>query len=66
MKRLYRSRSNRVVAGICGGLGELYEIDPTLIRLALVFTGLATGIMPALVTYVIGSIVIPDRPLPSE
>jgi phage shock protein C len=66
MKRLYRSRKDRKVAGICGGMGELYDIDPTLIRLGLVFLGLATGIMPLLVAYIMGAIIIPQEPLPEE
>ncbi|HUW94975.1 MAG TPA: PspC domain-containing protein [Anaerolineae bacterium] len=66
MKRLYRSRTDKMVAGICGGMGELYDIDPTLIRLALVFLGLATAIVPLLVAYIVGAIIIPLGPLPEE
>jgi phage shock protein C len=66
VKRLYRSRTDRMVAGICGGLGEVYNLDPTLIRLGLVFLGLATAIMPLLVAYILGIIIIPQGPLPEE
>ena len=66
MKRLYRSRTDKMVAGICGGMGELYDIDPTLIRLALVFLGLATAVMPLLVAYIVGAIIIPLGPAPEE
>jgi phage shock protein C len=66
MRKLYRSQKDRVLAGICGGMGEVYDIDPTLIRLVLVFLGLATGIVPLLVTYVVGVIIVPQGPLPSE
>ncbi|NIN69071.1 MAG: PspC domain-containing protein [Anaerolineae bacterium] len=59
MKKLYRSREDRMVAGICGGIGEAYEIDPTLVRLGVVFLGLATGVMPVLVAYIIGMFIIP-------
>jgi phage shock protein PspC (stress-responsive transcriptional regulator) len=55
-----------MIAGICGGMGAVYDIDPTLIRLGLVFLGLATGIVPLLVTYVVGAIIIPQGPLPEE
>jgi phage shock protein C len=55
-----------MVAGICGGLGEVYNLDPTLIRLGLVFLGLATGIMPLLIAYILGIIIIPQGPLPEE
>jgi phage shock protein C len=66
VKKLYRSRTDRKVAGICGGLGEVYNLDPTLIRLGLVFLGLATAIMPLLVAYILGIIIIPQGPLPEE
>jgi len=66
MKRLYRSRTARMIAGIWGGMGAVYDIDPTLIRLGLVFLGLATGIVPLLVTYIVGAIIIPLGPLPEE
>ena len=66
MKRLYRSKTDRMVAGICGGLGEVYNLDPTLIRLTLVFLGLATAIMPLLIAYIVGIIIIPQGPLPEE
>ena len=42
-KRLYRSRDNRMIAGVCGGLGEYFNIDPTLIRLLLLFLTLWGG-----------------------
>jgi phage shock protein C len=62
MKRLYRSSEDKKIAGICGGLGELFSIDPTLIRLAFVFIGLVTGIIPIMVAYIIGWIIIPLAP----
>jgi phage shock protein C len=63
MKRLYRSRTDRIIAGIYGGTGDVCDIDPTLIRLVLVFLGLATGIVPLLVAYIVGAIIIPLGPL---
>lgn len=58
-KRLYRSRENRMVAGVCGGLGEYLEIDPTLIRLAWVFLTLAGGF--GLIAYFLAVIIMPER-----
>jgi phage shock protein C len=62
MKRIYRSRTDRKLAGICGGLGELFEVDPTLVRLAMVFGTIATGVFPLFITYVIGWWIIPEGP----
>jgi len=59
MKRIYRSQEDRKIAGILGGLGELFDIDPTLLRVLFVFIGLATGVIPLIVAYLIGWIIIP-------
>jgi len=59
IKRLYRSKKNRVIAGVCGGIGEYFNIDPTLIRLIwilLVFAG-GSGIL----AYIIAWIIIPEE-----
>lgn len=61
MKKMYRSHTNRVIAGICGGLGELYAIDPTLLRLIFVFVMLVTGIFPLTITYIIAWFVLPMK-----
>jgi phage shock protein PspC (stress-responsive transcriptional regulator) len=66
MKRLYRSSEDRMIAGVCGGLGEVYGIDPTLLRLGLVLLGLVTAILPMLVVYILATIIIPVGPLPEE
>ncbi len=61
MKRIYRSEEDKKIAGILGGLGELFDIDPTLCRLLFVFIGLATGMIPLAVAYLVGWIIIPKR-----
>ena len=62
VKRLYRSRTDKKIAGICGGLGEIFAADSTLIRLAVVFIGLVTAIVPILVAYIVGWMIIPVSP----
>ncbi|MFB0515345.1 MAG: PspC domain-containing protein [Candidatus Neomarinimicrobiota bacterium] len=62
MQKLYRSRTDQKIAGICGGLGEIYHFDANLIRLALVFVGLVTQIVPAVVTYLVAWIILPEKP----
>ena len=59
-KKLYRSKNNRMIAGICGGLGEYFNIDPTVIRLAAVFFTLWWG--GGLLLYLIAWFVIPEEP----
>ncbi len=60
MKRLYRSQTDRKIAGILGGLGELYNIDPNLLRLLAVLLFLVSGFFPVLFTYIIAWIILPD------
>lgn len=61
-KRLYRSRDQRMIAGVCGGLGEFFGIDPTLVRLLFVL-GTLLGFPGALALgYLIMLIVVPEEP----
>ncbi len=59
MQRLYRSQHNKKIAGICGGLGELMDVDPTIIRLAAVILGIATGFFPFFVGYLVAWWIVP-------
>lgn len=59
MKKLYRSNTDRRIAGVCGGLAEYFDIDPAIIRIVLVVLFLMGGI--GLVTYLIFWICIPLR-----
>lgn len=62
VKKLYRSKSNRVLAGVCGGLAEYFNVDATLVRvLWLVFT-LFSGVFPGLIAYIISIGIIPVKP----
>ncbi|HIT38640.1 MAG TPA: PspC domain-containing protein [Candidatus Caccoplasma intestinavium] len=61
VKRLYRSSDNRVFAGICGGLGEYFDVDPTVVRVVYVLLSLLTAFMGVLL-YIILLFVIPNRP----
>lgn len=54
MKRLYRSRSNRVLFGVCGGLGEYFNIDPVIFRLLFIFFGFVF-------LYFIAALIIPEE-----
>jgi phage shock protein C len=62
MKRLYRSEKNKVVAGIIGGLGEHFDIDPVLARLAWLLVLIATGIFPGVIVYLVAMLVVPRHP----
>ena len=60
VKRIYRSRDERMLAGVCGGIGEYFGMDPTLVRLLFVF-GTLVGFQGVL-AYVILMILVPEEP----
>lgn len=62
MKRLCRSYTDKKIAGVCGGLGEYLNIDPTIIRLLAVVGGLVTALVPFFVGYIIAWIIVPEAP----
>jgi phage shock protein C len=63
-KQLYRSRENRMIGGVCGGLGEYFDIDPTLVRVLFVF-GAFLGVPGALVLiYLVMLVLVPQETLP--
>jgi len=55
-KRLYRSSSNKWIAGVCGGLGEYFNIDPLIFRLVFIFL-----IGPNVLAYILCLILIPSE-----
>jgi phage shock protein C len=60
-KRLFRSNENRVLGGILGGIGEYFNIDPTVIRLGFVVLALVTAVFPCLIGYFIAYLIIPEQ-----
>ncbi len=62
MKKLYRSTTDRMIAGVCGGLAEYVNVDPTIIRLAVAFLTCATAIVPGVAVYFLAMIIVPEKP----
>ena len=60
-RRFVRSRSNRVLAGVCGGIAEYNGSDPTMVRLLATVLGIVTGIFPMLILYLIAAVIVPER-----
>ncbi len=58
-KRLYRSRRNSMIAGVCDGLAEYLNMDPTVVRLIYVLLSLFTAAFPGLLVYIIAAIIMP-------
>ena len=63
-RRLYRSRTDRMIGGVCGGLAQFFTIDATIIRLLFVFAALFGG--TSLLVYLVMLLVVPEEPLPKD
>ena len=59
-KKLYKSSTDKKLAGVCGGIAEYFNIDSTLVRLAWVVFGLLGG--SGVLAYIIAALIMPDRP----
>ena len=60
-KRLYRSRKSRILAGVCGGLGDYFNIDPVIVRLLFVLFTVLGG--AGILVYIIAWIIVPEEPV---
>jgi phage shock protein C len=61
MQHVYRSKENKIWAGVLGGVGEYFDVDPTLLRLLWLLLVVATGILPGIIVYIIAVFVVPKR-----
>jgi phage shock protein C len=59
MKKLTKSSSNKMVCGVCAGIGNYFNIDPTVIRVVWAILSLICAFFPGVIAYVIAAIVIP-------
>ncbi len=60
MNRLYRSNKDKILAGVCGGLGEYFKVDPVIVRLLWVVFSLVYGV--GILIYIIAWIIVPVNP----
>lgn len=61
-KRFMKSRTDKVLSGVCGGTAAYFDWDPTLVRLGWVLLTVVTGVFPGLVAYVVLALVAPEEP----
>ena len=61
LKKLYRSKNNRVISGILGGIGEYLNVDPVVIRIAFVAIAVFTGFVPGIIFYLVALAIIPNK-----
>jgi phage shock protein C len=60
-KRLYRSETNKVLCGVIGGVGEYFDIDPTILRLGYIILAFMSGFFPALIGYFFAVLIVPKK-----
>ena len=60
-RRLRRSRKDRLIAGICGGLAEYFVLDPTLVRVLYVLVSILSAAFPGILVYLILWLVVPEE-----
>ncbi|MCJ7491189.1 MAG: PspC domain-containing protein [Dehalococcoidia bacterium] len=61
MERLYRSSTQRMLSGVCGGLGEYFNIDPTLVRIVYILVTIATGVLLGIGLYIVLWLIVPSQ-----
>ena len=61
-KKLYRSRNDKMLAGVCAGLAKYFELDPTLVRLGLVVATLIS-LGGGILFYIIAWLIVPEEPM---
>lgn len=61
-KRLYRSKKNKIIGGVCGGIAEYLDIDPTVIRVIYVILTVFTGFILGIIAYLLLWLIIPREP----
>ena len=61
MKRLYKSETDKKFFGVCAGLAEYFDVDPTLMRAGYAFIAIITGVIPGVVAYVVMAWIMPTK-----
>ena len=61
MKRLFKSESNKIISGVCGGVADYFGVDPSLVRVATVIVGVLTTGIPVAVGYIICACILPKE-----
>ncbi len=61
-KKLYKSKTDKKLCGVCAGIAKYFGIDPTIVRLGAIVLSLITAVVTGLIAYIICALVIPDEP----
>lgn len=61
MKKIYKSKDNKVISGVIGGVGEYFDIDPVLLRLFWLLVLVLTAFIPGIIAYIIAVLIVPQK-----
>ncbi|TMC00687.1 MAG: PspC domain-containing protein [Chloroflexi bacterium] len=61
-ERLYRSRDQKMIAGVLGGMGEHWNVDPSIMRIVYVVLTILSGVVPGIILYALMVIIVPAEP----
>lgn len=61
-KRLYRSRKEKVLSGLCGGIGEYFAVDPVIIRIIALLLLFSPVAVATFLLYIVFAVIVPKRP----
>jgi phage shock protein PspC (stress-responsive transcriptional regulator) len=61
IKRVYRSETDKKLAGVCGGIAEYFALDSSLIRIAWVVITILSGVLPGILAYILLATIIPVK-----
>ncbi len=61
MKMLYKSETDKKIAGVCAGLAEYFDVDPTLVRAGYAFISIVTALIPGIVAYFVLDWIMPYK-----
>ena len=64
MKKLYKSNTQKMVSGVCGGIAEFFDVDPTIVRILFVIFGFGGG--SGFLLYLLAAVIMPDAPLTGD
>lgn len=64
MKKIYRLKEGKKIAGICAGIADMYNFDVTIVRIVVIFITVLTQIFPGVIAYLAGWYLIPEREHP--
>lgn len=62
MKKLYKSKHNKKICGVCGGFAEYLNLDPTLVRIIYLLLSFFSAAFPGILVYIIAAIIMPEEP----